>query len=361
MTRLEKFPLGKTILYSSGQLGFAISDRIWVTFMLYFYLPPAETGMPELISNVTFWGILTVTGLVTIFGRVVDAFADPLVGFWSDKSKSKLGRRKVFMLFGGLPLMVSAVLLFFPPFKTAGIGNALYMALMLGLLLFFFTVYVLPYLALIPELTHTNEDRMNMVTIQAVFSLAGAIVVMIFGYMLWGAIEGWGIEKAMALKLTIIVLALIGLVFLYLAILPIDEKRYCDAAPAEAGLIESLKTIFANKAFMYYLFGTICFWFSLNIISQTAPYYVTVLLKKEEAFASILFAAVFGVALIFFPIINAASRYIEKRVIMIIGLAIFVFVGRPSIFWARICFSSRHPISRLSFSALQAYQCPPFL
>ncbi len=42
--KVERFPLWGQILYSSGYIGFTIADRIWVTFMLYFYLPPERIG-----------------------------------------------------------------------------------------------------------------------------------------------------------------------------------------------------------------------------------------------------------------------------------------------------------------------------
>jgi len=323
MRAAEKFPLWGQILYSSGYVGITISDRIWVTFMLYFYLPPAETGMPELISNKTFLGIFTVVGLVTIFGRLVDSIFDPIVATWSDRSSSRFGRRRIFLIIGGLPLMISTVLLFFPPSGEASTVNALYMALMLGLLLFFFTYYAVPWLALIPELSHTDRERVNIVTMQAVFSLLGVIIVMIVGYLVWGAIEKSGVDKGTALQYTILILGVIGLLSLYLTIIPIDEKRYCESIPSKVGLFDSIKLTFSNKPFLSYLFGTICLWFALNTVSQTATYYVTVLLHKEEAFATVVFGSVFGVALIFFPIINIMCRSIAKRTIMITGLAIF--------------------------------------
>ncbi len=321
--RIEKFPLWGKIFYSSGSAGFSIADRVWVSFMLYFYLPPIESGMPELISNKTFWGFLTVAGVVTVFGRIVDAVADPLIGYWSDRSRSRLGRRKAFLLYGGLPMMVALGLIFFPPAKEASIVNAVYLALMLGLTLFFFTVYVLPYLALIAELSHNESERINLVTIQAVFNLVGVIVVMILGYILWGMLEKSGMEKAAALKVTVVVLCAVGLIFCYLAVIPIDEKRYCDTTPSQIGLFQSLKETFTNKAFITYIIGTLAFWFGLNIVSQTATYYVTVLLGKEEAFSGVIFGAVFGVALVFFFIINIVSQKIGKKAVLIAGLSIF--------------------------------------
>ena len=189
---------------------------------------------------------------------------------------------------------------------------------MLGCLLFFFTFYVTPWLALIPELSHTNKERINITTMQAAFSLVGVVIVMIGGYALWGALEGAGIDKTRALQYTIVILCALGLVFCYLCIIPLDEKRYSATGPAQIGMWDSLKLTFKNRPFIPYLVGTICLWFGLNVVSESATYYVTVLLGKAETFASVVFASVFGVALVFFPIINIVSRVIGKKMIMIV-------------------------------------------
>jgi GPH family glycoside/pentoside/hexuronide:cation symporter len=321
--KVEKFPLWGQLLYSSGNVGYTIADRIWVTFMLYFFLPPAESGMPNLISNEKFWGFLTIAGVVTLFGRVVDAIADPLVATWSDRSRAKRGRRKVFLIYGGFPLMAASFLLFFPPVYGESIINAVYMAFWLGVLLFFFTVYVTPWLALIPELSHNNKERMNIVTMQGAFSMVGVVIVMIGGFALWGVLENIGLEKVSAFHITILILAVIGLIFCYIAIIPINEERYCQSVPSDVGLIDSLVMTFKNWPFIPYLMGTVSMWFCLNIVSSMTAYYVTVLLGKTEAFTSVAFAGLFGVALIFFPVINLVSRVIRKKTIMIIALAIF--------------------------------------
>lgn len=325
--RPEPFPLKGQILYASGNLGWSLIDRIWITFMLYFYLPPAESGMPELIPNQKFLGFLTVIGLATIIARVVDAAADPLVASWSDGSGSSLGRRKAFLLYGGLPLTAMLIMLFFPPSPEAGTLNAVWMTVTLSLLLFFFTVYVVPWSALLPELSHTKSTRINIASMQAGFGLIATAMVMIGGFALWGLFEGWGMDKSRALQVVILIFGLIGLVALYLPLIPLDEKRYTASVPSKEGIIESLKMTFSNKTFMPYLFGTICLWFAFNIVFQSTVYYVTVLLKMPESFTSVAYGMVMGVAFVFFPILNLLSRKMLKKHIMIVGLVLFLICG----------------------------------
>ena len=319
----NNFSTKSKILYSSGGMGFSIVGMIWISFMLYLYLPPEGSGMPQLISNETSWFFLPTSILIIVLARFVEAVSNPLIGHLSDRSESNLGRRRVFLIYGGLPLTMAVLLLFYPPASRIGIINVVYMAAMLCILLFFFTVYVIPWLALIPELTHTDRERTNLVTIQAAFILGGIIVVMIGKYFIWGMIEGLGMEKANALKLIVIILSITALILCYLGTLPIGEKQYSNSVPTRTRFFESIKLTLKNQALIYYLFGVICFWFGINIVYQASTYYATVLLEKGEIFSSLIFGSALVVALIFLPIVNLLSRHIKKSIIMIIALLIF--------------------------------------
>ncbi len=311
------------ILYSSGGMGFSIVTMIWISFMLYLYLPPEGSGMPKLISNGTSWFFLPTSMLIIVFGRLVEAVSNPIIGHLSDRSESELGRRRTFLIRGGLPLIMAVLLLFYPPAETVSTLNAVYMAVILGILLFFFTVYVIPWLALIPELTHTNRERSNLVTIQAAFIIGGIIIVMIAKYFIWDVLEGLGMGRAGALKLIVVILSITALILCYLGALPIDEERYSNSVPTRIKITESIRLTLKNQELLYYLFGIICFWFAINVIYQSSRYYIAVLLKRGEAFSSLIFGSALIVALIFLPIVNLLSHHIKKRTIMIIALVIF--------------------------------------
>ena len=94
-------------------------------------------------------------------GRFVDGLADPLIAVLSDNCRARPGRRKVFLLASGLPLALTPVLLFFPPFPGGeSAGNGLWLGLLLSLFYIAFTAYVNPYLAAMAELCllYTSRD-----------------------------------------------------------------------------------------------------------------------------------------------------------------------------------------------------------
>src|SRR5690606_35071911 len=112
--------------------------------------------------------------LINLVARAVDSVSDPVIAAWSDRSRHRLGRRRVFMLAGGVPLAISTAALFFPPFPGAATGNAIFLLVVFSSYFVFFTVYVAPYLALVPELGQTPSERVDLTTFQAAFGLGGA-------------------------------------------------------------------------------------------------------------------------------------------------------------------------------------------
>ncbi len=327
---MPKLPMGRMMGYASGALGYSLLDRLMVAAVIYFYLPPAEESLPQLVPKVVF-------GYIFIFGRVIDSIADPLVSYWTDNSKSPRGRRVPFMFFGGLPLAACLVALFFPPVAGMSNWNAVTLALLLGSYFFFFTYYVCPYLALIPELGTTHKERINITSMQGIFMLFGVIAA---------SVACMPLASALGFKAMALILGAASLVFLYLPVVSVNEKVYCASNPSSLDLFSSLKATFKNKPFVIYLIGNLTFWFGFNIISSGVSYYVTSLLGRPVADTAVFMGIALGVALVFIPVINFFSRFATKRNIMIILLLIFA-LDLPFIYLMN---SKALPIDNMTFA-----------
>ena len=103
-SRLSK---GKYWIYGIG-VSYFIMDQLFNQWLSYYYLPPKEeTGLSPLLPA----GLIT---LALVLSRFIDAVSDPLVGYLSDKTNSKWGKRTPFIALGGIPLGFTMVLFFFP-------------------------------------------------------------------------------------------------------------------------------------------------------------------------------------------------------------------------------------------------------
>ena len=322
---MEKFKGSRRFFYNLSTAGHALFDSLLLTFYVQFLLPSREavdSGMVQFISDRVFLGVLTILGLIMILGRVVDAVADPLIASLSDRSKSKLGRRRVFLLFGGLPLAASTVLIYFPPVQATSWVNAVYLAVVLGCFFFFYTMYVAPYIALIPELGQTEKDRIGMTTTQGYFALLGGALVMVGGPVLLGSFKRAGSPVA-GYQWTAVILGLIGLGLLYTAVFAVNEKRFSGAKPSSIPLMKSFKMTLKNKPFIIFLIANLCFWYVFNTLRSSALPIGERLMGVGVGFAGLNMTVLFVVAGVCFVLIWFLAKKFGKKLVMMLGLASF--------------------------------------
>jgi hypothetical protein len=102
------------LLFAGGSAAFTILERMIILYAPFYFLPPLEYQINNLISAEPFWGIFTVMGIALIAGRFFDGLADPIIAALSDNCNSSLGKRKPFLIYSSLPLTIFTTLIFFP-------------------------------------------------------------------------------------------------------------------------------------------------------------------------------------------------------------------------------------------------------
>ena len=194
------------LLFVLGYPGFAITSALVSSIGIYFYLPPAGAGLETQVSEEVFLGVLTAYGLARLIGGVVDSLADPFVGHFSDRSTSKLGRRRLFMIVGIVPMIVFPGLLFFPPGAPGSFDVFIFLTVVLAVYYIFFTVYVAPWFALIPEIAKTEADRVSFSRLRA---MIGGPIVMAYGVIWLAGIDVFksaGLDATTAVQMVVVLL-----------------------------------------------------------------------------------------------------------------------------------------------------------
>jgi GPH family glycoside/pentoside/hexuronide:cation symporter len=161
------------ILYGSGGAVYAVKEAAYSMFVLMFY-----TQVLGLSG--------TVTGIVLSIALVWDGITDPLVGAWSDKLRSRYGRRHPFLVLSIVPLALGFIGLFTPPLSV--VENTSWLA---GWLLFwtlwirtFLTTFSIPHLALSAEITSDYQERSNTMGARMVFTFLFSVLLPAVG-LLW--------------------------------------------------------------------------------------------------------------------------------------------------------------------------------
>ncbi len=150
--------------------------------------------------------------LLMFISRFWDAVNDPIIGAMSDKTTSKYGRYRPWVLFGAVPLAVSMALLFWvPPFASQGAKLA-YAYITYAVFVLGYTVVNIPYTALAANLTQDPDERGKLAGIRIAFALVGAILSAQAGTKLVAVLAGDSMDMAKGYFLTATVLALASVV-----------------------------------------------------------------------------------------------------------------------------------------------------
>lgn len=321
----EKLPVSKQIAYSFGQFGWSLLAGIVNSYLVFYYIPTAESGISSVIPQVVFFGFLTIIGLITMVGRFFDAITDPWIATLSDRCKSKRGRRISFMQRASIPFAVFTVLVFWSPVQGESTINAIFLAFTLLLFYLFLTMYVTPYFALLSELGHTPEERLNLSTYISVTWFLG------FGVssqapVLWNVFVNMGYGKEMSIRMAFSILAVIGLVFLLIPVFAIDEKKYCESVPSKLKMLDSIKATFRNKEFTIFVISDLVYWIAITMFQSSLLYYITVLLGKPEELFGVLLVLLGVGSFLFYVPINIVAKKFGKKKLMIFAFCMFIVV-----------------------------------
>ena len=325
MNKLAPFTLSRQTLYSVGALSFNLTERMILLYLPIFYLPSKELGVHHLFPGGTFGGFLTIMGLIMVVGRVFDALADPVVASLSDRSRSPIGRRKLFKLISALPMALFAVLIFFPPLPhTESIINGLWCGAMLSLFYIAFTAYANPFLALVSELGQDEPMRINLNTFIAIFGLIGVALVTVAFPPIVEHLRTKGVVFHTSYAWAAVVFATFACLAGYISCLAYDEKKHTlPSTPVQTGIIESLKRTFGVKHFVTFLTGELFLMFCVNIVTYSMVYYAVAIFKKGEGFMTFIAGAALLGSMVSFPIVNHLGKTVGKKKVILFSVAFF--------------------------------------
>lgn len=163
MQQAGKLSYGTKYAYSIGQLSDSIPFNLFYIYFLYFLTDVA--GMNPAVG-----------GTISLITVLWDAITDPIIGHFSDNSKSKYGRRRPFMLCAAIPLFICTILMF-TVVDLGEVFNFIYY-LVVGILFWTtYTAYVIPFFALGAEITKDFNERNNLRTIAGFFMYAAVWLV----------------------------------------------------------------------------------------------------------------------------------------------------------------------------------------
>jgi glycoside/pentoside/hexuronide:cation symporter, GPH family len=278
-------PARQRLLFGFGQLGPEALTRSKDAWLLFLYAPPAGSDLPQLLP-------LGLIGLLTALMRVIGALDDPVIGWWSDRTTSRWGRRVPFVVLGAPVWVLAAALLMNPPAEGSVARIAVWFVLTSQIGNIFSTMAGAPYDALIPEIARRGQDRVALATTRVYFSVGGSAAGLVASGLL---VSRFGIGGMS------IVMALLAIVSRYVGLFGVWSRIDRDQPPVQVSFLDGMRTTFRNRQFVAFLPAAVCFGSGITLVVGLLPFYATAVLQagpgETGKWVSIMSAAaVLGVA-----------------------------------------------------------------
>lgn len=260
LTRKEK------ISYGLGDLSSNIILAAISFYLLYFMVSVAGLNAG-------------LAGLVFIIGKGLDAITDYLMGIISDHTKSKWGKRKVYILFGAIPYGICFILLWICPFNenTSQLMKFIYYAGIYMLFTTVWTVVYVPYNALTANMTQDYDERTSLNGIRIIFANIGLLLgAAIFALLAEG--EGSILATAFGSVKTGYLVASIIFGFIALIIMLICgfgvKERYDSSETFNKSFIVTIKEFFKLKEFRYMMMHYLLSMVGFDIIMAVFLFFI---------------------------------------------------------------------------------------
>lgn len=318
-----KLPLLIKLGNGFGSVAYGVKDNGFSTLLLLFYsqVLGLEAGL---------------VGLILLVALLLDAMVDPLVGYWSDKTHSRWGKRHPWMYAAILPIAAAWIMLWHPPETSSGWLYA-YLLLFAFLMRAAVSCYEIPGLSVVPGLTSDYDERTSLTRWRFMFAWAGGLLMLTLAFVVFlvpserypvGQLNvdgyqlyGWSGAALMVAATTIAALT--------------THRRIArlDSSPAVhlplGQTIRKVRQTLANRAFLILLGATLFAYASVGLNHSAATYMMTYYWEMPQAgflaYAFSLFAGVVGA----FLLVGFLQSRVEKKsgAVVLYGLSLILGVS----------------------------------
>lgn len=326
-------------------IGIQLMSEVLAQWGLFFYSP--TVGGDRIV-----YVAVKLAGVIFLIGILFDAFSDPIIGLWSDKTRTRpsrfripriSGRRRPFMFWGSIGMVFTSILFWYPPVPKESYLNFIY-----GTFIFclhggvFFTMCAVPFNALAPEIARSQAARIKIGTWIAAGMIIGLAIASIAPGILVNALDPArhvhetvdpaqpGVEEEdsgpayspVGYQRTAMIFAFVSLAFFQFAVWTIRERYHSDKAPPRAPSLTVAKQALGNKLFLKYV--SIFFLFNIGLlgVQRILPYWAQLGLEGEEDLVSVLMAPFILTALCALAFTTPLSKFIPVKWLLFISLAI---------------------------------------
>ncbi len=304
--RGKKLPLGIKFSYGIGDIG----NNIFIV----------TTGMYLLFFLTNVLGVNpALAGTMLLFPKLWDVISDPIMGAISDVTRSRYGRRRVYLLYGAVPFGLCFFVLFIAPGSQTEFANALQVSLLFALGCTAFTVVNVPYASMVPEMSDDYNERLSITSFRMSFASIGALLA---GGLTMVIVTAGGGGAAGFRNMGII----FGIAIVVSCLWCFIGTRNAPSLPPHKEMPpmkEQIKITAKNYPFMMLMSSYFLQALAIGVMMAGFVYYVKYAMALPETAMNIAFPIFMITGVIFIPIWLAVGKRLGKIKSYYIGLALF--------------------------------------
>ena len=300
---VERLTLKTRIGYGIGDIAICLYWSGVGLYLLYFYTDVIG------ISG-------SLAGLIYFIGMAWDAATDPFMGYMAERTRTKWGVYRPYLLFGNIPLALSFVLLFWvPPLE----GSSLFFFLLFANLLHrtCFTLVSVPFSSLTPRITSDSQERTNLTGFRMLGAQTGTnlMALLAFPIIFWVG----GEDESMGFIVLASIAGITAILIHSITFITVKEPDNDQGIERVGGsLADAARAIGKNKPFWLVFSATLIVGITTIFFGNNLIYYTKYALDLHEHQGTILFTSGI-VAFLSIPIWWIISNRLGKKITWLIS------------------------------------------
>jgi len=314
----KKFSYKYATSYSIGQLSDIAAYQTFTFLVFTFYFAVVGIRIDLIVIGFIIWALW-------------NSFNDSFIGYLSDRTHTKWGRRKIYVMISLIPLALIMILLFTPPSAfgvTDEIVNYIYFLIIIMIFELFFTMYDVNFTALFPELFISVEERTKANNVRQAFAIVGLIMAFVLpGMFITDYSDPGSLPQYQIFGLVLAIIIMIpGILFIKFS--PDEKPEFQDDYKKTPSFVKSLKICLKSKSFKWYIPAEVANWFVYGMLPAIVPLYGKFVLGiSDTLLLSILLGVAFISAAIFMTVLwKPLVQKIGPRKSWLISMSIWIIL-----------------------------------
>jgi GPH family glycoside/pentoside/hexuronide:cation symporter len=308
-----RFSKGQKLAFSLGNGVEWFINSAFNLWVFTFYFSAVKLSIGYIMTAYIIWTIW-------------NAFNDPLIGYLSDRTHTRFGRRRIYIMIGFIPVLALELLIWLPPL-SGQITQFYYLLLMLLLYDTAYTLIALPTDSLFPELYTSVEERTQVNTIRQIFAAVGLILAALIPGIFIGDTstrDGYlmnGIVTSIIVGVSLIIFLKWGAK---------EREEFKLDYQQHFSFFQGLKYTFKNIGFILYIIMFFLYEFILLLLATIVPLFSRRILGTTSAFeTSILMGLLYIVGIGFMYVWKGLDIKLGSRIGYGISMILYFIASTP--------------------------------